>query len=87
MVNMFMTGKQCVPSKDAKNYDPSWQFGLHWDKGDFCELIAQIPEEFENNHADLKWLSFFRSHVKSSQSYESVESTYLSQTTIQPPVM
>ena len=76
MVNLFMTGKQCAPSKDAKNYDPSPQFGLHQDEGDFRELIAQIPEEFEYNHMDLKWLSFFRSHVKLSLSDESMESTY-----------
>ena len=78
MVNLFMTGKQCAPSKDAKNYDPSQQFGLHWEEGDFHELIAQIPEEFEYNHMDLKWLSFFRSHVKLSLSNESMKSTYQS---------
>ena len=74
MVNLFMTGKHCVPSKDTENYDPSQRFGLHQDKGDFHKLIAQIPEEFEYNHMDLKWLSFFRSHVKLSLSDEPMKS-------------
>ena len=40
MVNLFMAGKPCAPSKDTKNYNPSQRFGLHRDEGDFCNVTS-----------------------------------------------
>ncbi|KAF8328791.1 uncharacterized protein EI90DRAFT_3017420 [Cantharellus anzutake] len=56
-VNMFMTPKECAPSKEAEDYDPSLRFGTHRKEGNFRELAGLIPREFKE---DLEnWNKFF----------------------------
>ena len=61
-INMFISAKECVPSKIASHYDPAQRFGSHKGEGNFCELMEWIPEEFEE---DLRRQhEFFRQHVE-----------------------
>jgi len=61
-MNMFISAKECTPSKVASCYDPVWRFGTHRGEGHFCEFVEWLPEEFEE---DLRrWHEFFRQHVE-----------------------
>src|SRR5258707_13267148 len=65
-VNMFITAKECAPSKDAKNYHPSQRFGIHRREGDFREFLDHLPEEFQDDLKNKDRLSFFTKTVEFS---------------------
>ena len=48
-MNMFITAKECAPSKVASRYDPAQRFGSHRGEGNFRELMDWMPEEFEDD--------------------------------------
>ena len=49
MVNMFMTMRECKPTKETTSYDPGQWFGQQWEEGNFCELLECIPSKFMNS--------------------------------------
>jgi hypothetical protein len=61
-VNMFITPKECAPSKERRSYDPSLRFGTHRKEGNFRELAEQIPQELGDELANQ--LEFFRKNVE-----------------------
>src|SRR5260370_16670433 len=65
MVNMFITAKECKPSKEARNYDPEQRFGTHRKEGNFCELLEHLPREFMDD-LDGHQHDLFTKHVESS---------------------
>jgi len=74
---MFITVKECKPSKEARNYDPEQQFGTHRKEGNFHELLEHIPREFMDD-LDGHQHDLFTKHVESScRCCETMELTYL----------
>src|SRR5260370_6972297 len=75
-VNMFITAKECKPSKEARNYDPEQRFGMHRKEGNFCELLEHIPREFMDD-LDGHRHDLFTKHVESScRCCETMDLTY-----------
>ncbi len=61
-MNMFITVKECAPSKLASCYDPAQRFGSHRGEGNFQELMDWMSEEFEDD--SRRWHEFFRQHIE-----------------------
>ncbi len=76
-VSMFITTKECAPSKDAKNYCPLQRFGMHRREGDFCEFLDHLPEQFQDDLKDKDQLSLFAKTVEfPHRCHETMELTY-----------